>query len=224
VAWLRRCTQLREIVFDNIVNASAILAEVCLNNSTRLRKLEVSGHIVLGSQDFHRALSHQTSLESLILRGNGLDIFRDDIDIMVSSICQLRKLKHLDLVGTSEYFTTSEIRRLALELLELEKLAFTGYGITDNVLPSLAGLHYLRELNISALTEFSTGGLLNYISTLQDTNQGLELFVLYQNETYDLTKKQQARIRAALAKKVNGKFEFELHREPNEQEFPSDSD
>lgn len=67
IAWLSRCESLRELSFKNMVSGPAILTQVCLNNNVRLRELQVEGYTLLSNQDFHKALTHQTSLESLTL-------------------------------------------------------------------------------------------------------------------------------------------------------------
>lgn len=224
VAWLRRCEKLRDLVFENHLAAVKLLTEVCLCHNIRLRKLDLGGYNVLGNQEFHRALAHQTSLEHLTLKGEGDGIFRDDIDIMISAISALKSLTELTLLGTSDLFSTREITALALALPQLVKLGFSGYGISDDVFPALATLSYLQELNISALTEFSVEGLINYVNGLGRGNAGMQLFVMFQVERYAFEERDVVKIRDEIRKRVDGRFDFELLREPNEGNFDSDSD
>ncbi|KAG0648558.1 hypothetical protein D0Z07_5163 [Hyphodiscus hymeniophilus] len=224
VEWLKRCQQLKELSLDRFVSAPEILTQICLNSSTQLRKLEVvNSYSLTDSQAFHRALSQQTTLEALRLTADPEAAFRDDIDTLVSSVCQLSKLTYLDLCVTSDYFRTAEIRLLATNLKALEVLKFTGYDITDDVWYSISGLHKLRALEIQAVTSFSADGILSYISTLQPTNQGLNLLVANQNADQDISDVEKAIIQDSIAEKVDGKFEYELFKEAGSEE-DSDSD
>lgn len=92
------------------------------------------------------------------------------------------------------------------------------------MLTSRRSLHNLRTLEIQALTSFSVNEILGYISTLQPTNQGLNLLVLNQNAEYDISEKEQSVIQKSIAEKVDGRFEFVLFREVEDSEIDSDSD
>jgi hypothetical protein len=224
VAYLCQCDRLRELVFTKFAGAPHILMHVCLRNNIRLRKLHVSGYALVSHQDFHKAISHQTALESLELRADPEGASRDDIDSLVSSVCQLTKLTYLNLFSTSDYFQTSEIQQLVSKLPNLEDFSFTGYDVTDNVWPAISGLHYLRTLNVHAVSSFSLDGLLDYISTLQESNQGLLLSVMNQNRDHNLSDPELEIIRESISAKVDGKFDFVLFREGQESEFDSASD
>ncbi|PQE11901.1 hypothetical protein CJF31_00000034 [Rutstroemia sp. NJR-2017a BVV2] len=226
IEWLGRCDKLRELAMKKVVSAPAILTQVCLHNNIRLTRLEVHSNTLVTSPEFYRALSHQTDLEDLALRGSSDDVFRtrDEIDNVVSCISHLTKLKELTLAESFEYFSSSEIKHLAHKLPLLEKFDFSGYGVGDEILPYLASLHHLRDLNIAAVTSFTRDGLLKYISTLQDTNQGLQLSVLCQNADFDLGGLQEQFIREAISAKVGGRFDYQLLREAAESEFDSASD
>lgn len=213
------------MLLRNLVSGSKILTQVCLKNDIRLKKLQVVGYPIIGNQDFHRALSHQTSLESLELRADTdpETAFRDDIDVLVSSVSALTNLKYLDLVGTSDFFSTSEILKLTLHLPLLEELSFSGYDVTDALWPGVSRLTNLRSLNIHAITSFSVSAMLGYISTLRDTNRGLHLSIMNQKAENAISGRQEGSIRRAIKEKVDGKFDFTLFREPDsESETPSD--
>jgi hypothetical protein len=221
--WLGRCNQLQELSIKRLLSAPSILTNICLRNNIRLRKLEVTGYPMVTNSDFHRAMSHQTSLESLILRGDSDDISGEDIDLLVSSISKLTGLKELDICETSEFFGSYEISRLASCLPKLEKFSFSGYEVTDTIWPSIASLHHLRALNADATTTFSFGGLLSYISTLQPTNQGLVLSVLSQRLDWNLSAHHRGILQDKIAEKVDGRFEFVLFRD-SDGEYDSASD
>lgn len=213
VAWLGKCSNLRELLLRNFLSGPAILTEVCLSNNIRLQKLQVTSYPMVGNRDFHKALSHQTTLESLELRADPEGAFRDDIDDLITSISRLTKLKYLNLLSTSDYFRTQEILTLVSQLHDLEELWFGGYDVTDDIWHGMAGLHYLRALNIHAVTSFSSDGMLAYISTLQDTNQGMLLSVMAQSPEHGLTEVEEATIRLSIAASVDGRFEYTLYRE-----------
>lgn len=213
VAWLSKCDSLRELLISNLVSGPAILTQVCLSNNIKLQKLQVVGYPMIGNRNFHKALSHQTSLESLELRADPEGGFRDDIEDLITSISNLSKLKYLNLLSTSDYFRTAECLLLVGPLTSLEELWFSGYDVTDELWHAVAQLHHLRALNIHAVTSFSYDGILAYISTLQETNQGMLLSVMSQSPEHPLTEVQEATIRQIIAAQVDGRFEFTLFRE-----------
>jgi hypothetical protein len=183
----------------------------------------VVGYSVVGNQDFHRALSHQTSLESLALKADPEGAFRDDIDVLISSISKLTKLRDLNLVSTSDYFRTSEILNLSSVLTNLEDLSFGGYDVTDDLWRGMSNLHQLRKLDISAMTSFSFDGILAYISTLKDSNRGLTLSIMSQKAENPLSDYEESVIKQSIRDKVAGKFDFTLFREADsESELFSD--
>ncbi|KAG4437151.1 hypothetical protein IFR05_007353 [Cadophora sp. M221] len=223
INWLGRCEGIQELLLRKFISGPKIVTQVCLKNDIRLRKLQVVGYTLAGAQDFHKALSHQTSLEWLELRADAETSYRDDIDVLISSVCQLTNLKHLDLLSTSDYFSTSEILTLASHLEQLEEVFFSGYDVTDALWHGISQLHNLRSLNIHAVTSFSFGAMHGYVSTLQDTNRGLLLSVMNQKAEYAISKRLEKTIRQTIATKVDGKFEFTLFREPDsESDTPSD--
>lgn len=223
IGWLERCERLQNLTLTNFRNGPAIVTKVCLRDNIHLKSLEVVRYPLVNNQDFHRAISHQTSLESLELRADAEDSFGDDVKTLVTAICKLTKLKYLDILQTSEFFGTGDIRLLASNLLQLEEFSFAGYGVDDQIWDSLSLLVQLRALGIHAITSFTSDGLLGYISGLQETNRGLILSVMNQTLEYDLSPDEIRMIQETIAQKVNGKFEFVLLREA-ESSFGSDSD
>jgi hypothetical protein len=116
VAWLTSCKNLKSINLENFLNGPRILTMICLENAIELESLTLVKYPLLGNQDFHQALTHQTSLESLLLKADAEDAFRDDIDVLVKSLCKLKNLKDLNILDTSDYFRTTEVQLLALHL------------------------------------------------------------------------------------------------------------
>lgn len=224
VSWLGRCDKLQDISLQNFVSGPAILTPLCLQNNIRLKSLSVIDYTLPGNQEFHKAMSHQTSLESLDLRADAIGTSRDDKDTLISAICQLTKLKYLRLIGTSDYFSTPEIQGLASELRQLEEFHFGGMGVNDQVLGAIAGLDHLKVLNITALTSFTFDGLLNYISQLSESNRGLQIAIMSQILEYDLSEEELKALRKAIADKVDGKFDYILFREAESEFEGSDSD
>lgn len=122
---------------------------------------------------------------------------RDDIDTLVASVSQLKNLKYLNLLSTSDYFRTFDILSLVPNLESLEELWSGGYDVTDDLWHGMANLHNLRALNIHAVTSFTFDGILAYISTLQDSNQGMQLSVLSQATDHPFTEDAQFALRDA---------------------------
>jgi hypothetical protein len=119
IAWLTNCRQLKIISLKDFANGPAILAPVCLENNIRLESLSLYNYPLINNQDFHRALAHQNSLESLDLKANAEDAFRDDIDVLVASLCHLTNLKYLNLLDTSDYFNAQNVQSIANKLTKV---------------------------------------------------------------------------------------------------------
>lgn len=116
VSWITSCKQLKCISLENFANGPEILTSVCLEKAIHLDSLSLSGYLLRENTDFHRALAHQTTLESLRLNADPDESSSEDSEVLVSSICKLKKLKYLNLLNTSEHFKTIEVRILARHL------------------------------------------------------------------------------------------------------------
>jgi hypothetical protein len=64
---------------------------------------------------------------------------------------------------------------------------------------------------------------MDYISTLQPTNAGLQLSIMCADANSELSPYEISNIKEALAEKVDGKFDFVMYREA-ESDFSTDSD
>jgi hypothetical protein len=135
ISWLTSCKRLKNISLSNFFNGPRILTSVCLEDAIKLDSLHLAKYTLAGNQDFHRALAHQTSLTSLHLKGDAEEFFRDDIDTLVTCLGKLKNLKYLNILDISDYFRTSEIQLLALNLPKVE---FSCISISYKTLSSVS--------------------------------------------------------------------------------------
>ena len=212
IAWIRECKQLKSIKLSHFFSAPSLLTPILLENDIELAELELDEYTMAVGKTFHRALSHQRSLKSLYLKGEGDELGTDGYDILVDSLCKLENLTDLSLENISDYFQDKHICRLARGLPKLETFATSGFGVTDVVLKDLVNLKYLRRLLFNALTNFTAKGLLAYVQGLGHSNQGLVLAVMMADMDSNLELRQQDLIRETLSKRVGGTFEFMLIR------------
>ena len=209
ISWLRECTQLHSITFQQLLSGPAILTPILLENNINLVRLEVRGYVPSRAKNFHQALAHQQSLRCVSLWGDAEDC---DIDTLVEALCQLRHLTDLHLSNLSDFFRDEHIRKLARSLPNLEDLFTSGWGITDAVWPDLATLRYLRRLDINAWSLFTLEGILEYISNLGPGNGGLSLAIMMADPDSALSEEEQAFVKEELASRAEGRFEYTLAR------------
>lgn len=217
VEWLGKCVNLRDIHFV-LLNGPAILTHVCMANDLQLRSITVNDYLLINNQDFHKALSHQTSLEALNLTAESEEAFGDDIEILVSSICQLNKLKVLRLVSTSDFFTSRHIAKIASHLPNLESFWFGGYDLSDQIWDAMAGLPRLKSLYTFGLSSFTTEGILKFIDTLKPTNQGFVLAIMFQRPQNALSEDDKLRIQRSFTAMGGERFDFVLYRNEDTDE------
>ncbi|RMX91171.1 hypothetical protein D0867_15075 [Hortaea werneckii] len=224
VEWLRGCTMLADVSFDNILSAPDLMIPILEEGSARLRHLSVTGkegslYVLKDHHHFHRALKHQLNLESLVLRADPDPVSRDDIEILMATITSLKQLKRLDLFRTSDYFSNDQIIQLAQSLPMLETLYIGGYGISDAVLHSVAHLANLRSVTFAGITAFKTDGLLDFVNELPDRQSGLVIAVEMADPDSMIPEEGQKLIADSLATKVGGRFEYQPLRASNHQVF-----
>lgn len=212
IAWLQECKRLQEISLKRFANTPAILTPLLLDNQIRLLKLAVEGYVMRDSRDFHQALAHQETLESLWLGGDGEGVVRDDIDIFVDSLSKLIHLRELSLRDVSDYFSDEHIRQLARNLPALEGLWTSGLGITDAIWKDMSRLRQLKRLDFAAMTSFSADGILQFISDLGPGNKGLVLVIMNADVDSNISDEEEALIRETLATKLDGRWDFTLMR------------
>ena len=63
------------------------------------------------------------------------------------------------------------------------------------------------------MSTFSANGILNYITTLKETNRGLALSVMNQLLDQGLSDNELDQIRKSIAEKVDGQFDYVLYRD-----------
>ncbi|MCJ1430061.1 hypothetical protein MMC29_007976 [Sticta canariensis] len=224
VAWLRECIKLRVLVFTNFFSGPSLLARVLLENSIRLTSLEYSGFVLRDSKEFHQALANQTSLQSLCLKGDVDEYALDAVDMLVESLSKLVNLTDLRLREISDFFIDHHIIQLASSLPKLEFWTTSGFGLTDCIWDKVATLRSLRRLDLSASTSFTAKGILGFIEQLRPGNKGLVLAVMNAEMDSELSPRELSLIRDSFARKVEGRFEFTLSRDPDMSSFDGESD
>ena len=211
VAWLCQCKRLRTISLYNLLSAPALLTPVLLESGIHLTKLALEGYLMSESRDFHRALSQQTSLQDLWLKGESSDN-PEDVDLLVESLSKLENLTDMRLQDVSDYFLDKHFCTLARSLRRLEVWESNGYAISDDIWSDMASLKSLRRLEFNAQTRFTSDGIMDFILNLGPGNNGLLLNIAMQDVDYNLTDEEQSMIRENLTSKLNGRFDFMLFR------------
>lgn len=217
VSWLQQCTRLKDVGLINFASAPALLTPVLEESGIQLDALQINAtensmYAVKDHQNFHRAIGKQKSLTSLVLKADADATFGDDVQILCSCICALTDLRELKLTRITEYFTDAHINMVAQTLLKLEDLLVDGYGVTDGCLGSLSNLGNLKSVTFSGLTSFTAVGLLDFVDRLGPGNQGLAISIDRAVADFSITEPEQEVIRDAIAAKVQGRFEYQLHR------------
>ncbi|KAK3648042.1 hypothetical protein LTR56_007742 [Elasticomyces elasticus] len=213
-AWLKQCGHLTDIVFRDLVSAPDLMLPVLQNEDVKLTSLEINGseaswYQVKDHHDFHRALSSQSSLQTLSLRGDPDPPSRDDVELLVDVLCHMTALKDLSLYRISDYFTDGYIVLLAHHLPLLESLYVGGYGTTDKALISLNGLTHLRSVTFAGITNFTSDGISTFINRLGEGNTGLVLSVEAADPHTMIQEDAQDALREELLQKANGRFEYQ---------------
>ncbi|MCJ1373747.1 hypothetical protein MMC20_004976 [Loxospora ochrophaea] len=224
INWLRGCKHLQNITFRQFGSSPAILTSLLLESDIHLSKLELEGYVGKEAREFHRALAHQKSLRSVVLKGDPDDLTTDDMEILVDSLCQLENLTDLRLKDISEDLRVNHIRQLARSLPVLEEWWTGGWEINDEIWDDVAALTSLKALELSAFSYFTAEGILEFVSKLGPGNKGFVLSIMMASPDSDLTEEEQSLIREVLATQVEGRFDHTLARDPNVSEFEGESD
>lgn len=233
--WLKQCGQLTHIYLNNMVSAPDLLLTVLLNEDVKLESLEVNGNesSMYQAKDhaaFHTALGTQTTLQSLSLRGDPVSRFcsasnlaidmlikplfqddtaRDDIELILNSLCRLTNLRELSLYRISDYFSDEHIKLLAQHLSSLEMLYIGGYGISDDVWIPLSALKTLKSITFAGITTFTKDGILGFIEQLGESNTGLVLSIEMADPDTMIPEETQDLLRDAISTKARGRFEYQ---------------
>ena len=194
-----------------------LMTPVLQNKNVTLEELtitadEESMYTVKDHHDFHSALSQQPSLRDLHLCADPEPVTRDDNETLMDAFCSLSALRDLKLVRISDYFSDEHISLLGTHLQHLESLYISGYGISDNVFPSITLLRNLKALTFSGITNFTSGGIADYIEQLGPGNSGLNMSVDRADPDSALSQEEQDLLSDLIQVKVDGRFEYQLLR------------
>ena len=226
VDWLSACKNLRDVTLKGFVDGAAILARVLSSPTVKLNKLSLEGYTVRQPEAvaFHTALPEQQELEFVSLKGDGSDTTDTDLTIMVEALCNMRKLRELELKDVSDELRTEHIAQLATALPLLEEFWVSGEEVDERILPMFAQMEHLRSLTLYALTKFDTVSIVDFIGMLrEETQQGFWLNLMAQDPRYNIPEEEQELIRSMLREKLGGRFDFVLWRE-DEAESDSEDD
>ncbi|MCJ1306670.1 hypothetical protein MMC25_000313 [Agyrium rufum] len=224
ILWLKSCKKLTNITLKQIRHATTLVTPVLMDPEIRLSSLELEGYKGRDAKDFHGALSNQTQLETLLLKGDSEDFLWDDMNFLVNSVSKLTTLTDLQLREISEGFMDSQVRPLVQPLSQLEELWISGYALTDAIFEDIKNLKQLRRLEILATSRFTVEGLLDYIEGLGSGNQGLILGIAVAEFEYSLSEEAESLVRESLFAKVEGRFDYAVGRDPNLVDEFSESD
>lgn len=208
ISWLQKCSNLQRLSFSKLQSGAAIITPVLLEEKIQLSSLEIDSYTLKDHKSFHQALVHQqSSLRVLFLSGDTEGMFRDDLDILVESLRQLRQLRDLHLI-LPEVLRDDHLKTIVADLVLLEDLYVSGLELNDDVLPHLASLPNLRTVTISGISKFTMDGLLDFIDRLGPGNQGIRLSVDMADTDTLLPDEQLALVKDNLMEKASGTFEY----------------
>ncbi|KAK7940902.1 uncharacterized protein PG986_013289 [Apiospora aurea] len=232
--WIQSCKNLTSLTFSNVRDSLPIVKDVLLTDNVKLNSLSLQNFASQGKAEDSstwEALGHQTSLETLTLGGqdgtmDGLVI--DDTTPLAGVICTLRELKTLNLIQSS--VQQHEIRQFVKALPALVDLKFGGENMDDTILDTLAGLSYLKDLDINATSYFTYEGLKGFALQLgahPDRHRGVRVDILMQSGGLKLSEEQQVWLSEYFNTVLEGVININYDRDPDEaheSDFTGDSD
>ncbi|USP73843.1 uncharacterized protein yc1106_01117 [Curvularia clavata] len=208
IAWLQNCSNLQRLSFSKMQSGAAIITPVLLQEQIQLSSLEIDSYTLKDHKSFHQALvNQQSSLRVLFLSGETEGMFRDDLDILVESLRQLRELRDLHLI-LPEVLRDDHLKTIVADLVLLEDLYVSGLELNDDVLPHLASLPNLRTVTISGISKFTMDGLLDFVARLGPENQGIRLSIDMADPDTLLPEEELTLIRENLMEKAGGTLEY----------------
>lgn len=207
--WISSCESLRRLELRRFVDDSALLSLALTDEGPHLTTLSITGYTMATSRPFHEALASQQMLQNLYLRGEGTDN-PDDNATLVQSISQLNDLRELELKDISDGFFPDHVMTMTPFLPQLERLWISGDYFDDGIWNAFLCLPKLQSLAIHALSEFTTQGILSFITQLGAGNKGFALSILNATVEGNLTEEEQSVIRDTLRHNLDGSFDFGL--------------
>lgn len=211
IAWLTESRKLKSLGLHGFWSGAAIATPVLLEEHIHLEHLEIENYMQKDQKTFHQALMHQPDIQRLTLESEQLES-RDDIEVLLLSLCKLKQLRALKLIGVSGMFSDSHVAALSEQLELLEDFYVGGLQLTDTTLDSIIHLRNLRSMAFSGITSFTMEGLLNFIGKLGPGNQGLVLAIDMADPEFGLSDDEQAYVRGQLLEQVDGRLEYTLLR------------
>ena len=213
VEWITSCEKLHTLRLLGFSFGAAMATPVLLADHIRLLHFELTDYAKNDMRKVHSALANQPQLEYLHLDSEQLDS-RDDIEILVQSLCNLNRLRVLRLNDVASYFNESHIRLLCDYLqTSLEELYIGGLSLGDSVLDCVGQLIQLRTITFLGITSFSFESLLNLAQSWEQRGtKGVLLAIDNADPDHALSEMEQDDFREYLAKACDGRFEYTLLR------------
>jgi hypothetical protein len=208
ISWLRSCENLQRLSFTGVLSSAALATPLLLEHKIQLTSLEIDCYVLKDSRQFHQALVHQKdTLNFLSLSGDTDGMFRDDLEIIVDSLKQLRQLRILRLL-LQEVFHEEHLVTIIRDLGLLEELYFSGLELTDRILEYVGRLGYLRSATLAGISKFTTDGLLEFVSHLGPGNSGIRVMIDMADPDTLLPDEQVILVRETLIAKTDGTLDY----------------
>ncbi|KZM18273.1 hypothetical protein ST47_g10563 [Ascochyta rabiei] len=224
IDWLKKCKGLRSISFSNFQSGAAVVTPVLVEHDMQLEHLDIDSYVLKDHKAFHQALVYQqTNLLELSLSGDTDGMFRDDLDILVDSLKQLKSMRRLSLL-LPEVLRDEHVIAIVQGLTQLEMIYVSGLELNDVILPGIGELPSLRDITLSGISKFSFDGLFDFISQLGPGNQGIRLTIEMADPDTLLTEDNLTTLKDHLAQQTGGAFEYAAYKDPGISDFEGDSD
>jgi len=211
VEWITACKKLHTLRLLGFSFGAAMATPVLLADHIKLLHLELTDYAKSDMDNVHLALANQPHLEYLLLESEQLES-RDDIEILVQSLCNLNRLRVLRLIGVATYFNESHIRLLCDHLQgSLEELYIGGLSLGDGVLNYVGQLTQLRTITFLGTTSFSFESIFNLAESWKRRGaKGVLLAIDNADPDHALSDSEQDYIREYFATVCDGRFEYTL--------------
>lgn len=222
--WLGQCKSLRSLFFKGFIAAIKLVTPILYQDDIKLSHLGLDQYSAHAATDFHLALAHHSSLKWLHLTAESDGMTRDDIDLVLETLVQLKQLTHIKLLGVSDFFNDEHIITLARNLPHLDDVYFTSLQVGDAILPELANLKELRRVEVASISTFTFEGLIDFVDRLGPGNRGIEFMVSSAEPQSKLSDEEVMQINQRFAVYVDGKLDYVPYRERNESDIDDESD
>jgi len=211
VEWITSCKKLHTLRLLGFSFGAAMATPVLLADHVKLLHLELIDYAKNDVNNVHSALANQPQLEYLVLDSDQLDS-RDEIEILVQSLCQLNRLRVLRLIGVSAFFGENHFQLLCDHLRDsLEELYIGGLRLGDGDLECVGQLIQLRTITFLGITEFSFQSLFNLAQSWEQRGaKGVLLAVDRADPDLALSELEQDYLREYLATVCDGRLEYTL--------------